>query len=63
MVRLLVGASDVAATMRIRLPDVAGTGHHVVAQLGTRRPVIAALHDLFILRTDSPPARLAGGGR
>jgi selenocysteine-specific elongation factor len=60
-VRLLVGASDVAATVRMLAPAAEGTGQGVIAQLRTRRPVVVAAHEPFILRNDSPPATLGGG--
>jgi len=60
-VRLLIGASDVAATVRVLAPAVTGADHCMVAQLHTRRPVVAAMHEPFILRSDSPAATLAGG--
>lgn len=60
-VRLLIGASDVAATVRLLAPNAPGTDQGVVAQLRTHRPVVAAVHEPFILRSDTPPATLAGG--
>lgn len=60
-VRLLMGTSDVAASVRILAPDGDGAGQRILAQLRTRRPVVAAIHEPFILRNDSPSATLGGG--
>ncbi|MFL6717242.1 MAG: selenocysteine-specific translation elongation factor [Burkholderiaceae bacterium] len=60
-VRLLIGTSDVAAKVRLLAPATANADACVVAQLRTRRPVVATLHEPFILRSDSPPGTLAGG--
>lgn len=60
-VRLLIGASDVAATVRMLRPVAGGADRGGVAQLRTRRPVVAAVHEPFILRSDTPAATLAGG--
>lgn len=60
-VRLLIGASDVAATVRLLAQNKPGSDQGVVAQLRTLRPVVAAMNEPFILRSDTPPATLAGG--
>lgn len=60
-VRLLVGATDVAATVRLLGPAAHAGGPGVLAQLRTRRPVVAGAGEPFILRSDTPPATLAGG--
>ena len=59
-VRLLFGATDVAATLRL-LTGAATPGEAGIAQLRTQRPVVAAAGEPFILRRDSPPATLGGG--
>jgi selenocysteine-specific elongation factor len=60
-VRLLFGATDVAATLRLLTHAALAPGDAGIAQLRTHRPVVAAAGEPFILRRDSPPATIGGG--
>lgn len=57
-VRLLFGATEVGALVRVLGQGRAGT---LLAQLRTERPVVAVAGEGFILRRESPAATLAGG--
>lgn len=69
-VRLLFGATDVAARVRLLSGesdradgpgDVIRPGGSGIVQLHTGRPVAAAAGEAFILRAESPPATIGGG--
>jgi selenocysteine-specific elongation factor len=59
--RLLFGATDVAARVRLLGPAQLGPGESGLAQLRAARPVVAAAGEPFILRRESPATTLGGG--
>ncbi|MBK4736555.1 selenocysteine-specific translation elongation factor [Noviherbaspirillum pedocola] len=59
--RLLFGATDVAARVRLLGKETLAPGEAGLGQLRTARPVAAAAGEAFILRRESPAATLGGG--
>jgi selenocysteine-specific elongation factor len=59
--RLLFGATDVAARVRLLGKPLLAPGESGIAQLHTARPVVAAVGEPFIVRRESPAMTLGGG--